>query len=110
MASSEVLRRAVEQLGAPKHRRRFEGALRKRLVGYVAERIASGVSMSEIERELGVSRPTIRRLAREPALVPVRLAEEPGHAAPRLVLRGPHGVVVEGTVDDLASLIIRLHA
>ena len=107
MTNSESLRRAVEQLGGEKHRRRFEGALRRRLVGYVGERVAAGASMSAIEREIGVSRPTLRQLAREPSLVPVRVADEPRETA-KLVLRGPSGVIVEGSVDDIAALLLRL--
>ena len=65
MASGEALRRAVERLGQKPNGRRFEGALRRQLVGYIHERRAAGASLATIERETGVSRPTLRRLSRE---------------------------------------------
>lgn len=110
MAKSKALRRAVERLAAKPRGRRFVGEMRRDLVAYVHERRAAGASLSSIERETGVSEPTLRRLMREGMLVPVEVldAAVDAPASRLLVLRGPCGVVLEGTVDEIASLLRRL--
>jgi hypothetical protein len=65
--------------------------------------------LATIERELGVSGPTLRRLAREGALIPVEVVDAVAPSRP-LVLRSPCGVVVEGSVDDIALLLRRLQS
>jgi hypothetical protein len=74
----------------------------------VRARLADGASLSTIERETGVSRPTLRRLAREGArLVPVEVVEEVTPVRP-LVLHGPFGIVVEASAEEIASVLRRL--
>ena len=109
MAEYEVLRRAVERLGSKPQGRRFEGQLRRRLVAHVHERRAAGASLAAIERELGISGPTVRRLEREGVLVPVEVVDAVAPARP-VVLRSPCGAVVEGAVDDIALLLRRLQS
>jgi hypothetical protein len=109
MAEYEALRRAVERLRGKPQGRRFEGELRRRLVAHVHERRAAGASLATIEGELGVSGPTLRRLAREGALIPVEVVDAVAPARP-LVLRSPCGVIVEGSVDDIALLLRRLQS
>lgn len=110
MARSRALRRAVAGLAAKPQGRRFVGDMRRDLVAYVHERRAAGASLSSIERETGVSEPTLRRLAREGMLVPVEVIDAAVDVpAPRpLVLRGQCGVFVEGSVEEIASLLRRL--
>lgn len=110
MARSRALRRAVERLAAKPRGRRFVGEMRRDLVAYVHERRAAGASLSSIEREIGVSEPTLRRLVQEGMLVPVEVKDAAVDVpTPRvLLLRGPCGVVVEGSVDDIAALLLRL--
>ena len=106
MAEYEALRRAVERLGGKPQGRRFEGELGRRLVAHVHERRAAGASLATIERELGVSGPTLRRLAREGALLPVEVVGEVAPSRP-LVLRSPYGVVVEGCPSMTSHLYNR---
>jgi len=105
-----VLRRAVEALGPVLQRRRFDADLRRRLSAHVRMRVASGAAMSSVARSLDLSGPTVARLLRAaPSLLPVRVTPAPERTE-RLVVRGPCGVSVEGTVDDIAALIVRLAA
>jgi transposase-like protein len=109
-----VLRRSVEALGSVKHRRRFDGDLRRRLGVHACERAAAGTSLAEIARSLDVSWKTMQGFLKSAStsrssLVPVKVITAPEQVKSRLVVRGACGVVVDGaTVAEVAELLARL--
>ena len=104
------LREAVMSLAPMKQSRRFDGALARRIVAHAERRLARGGSVAEICKALDISHPTLTRMLRSKrsssVLVPVEVRDAPRGGS--LVLREPCGVVVEGSVDDLAAIIARL--
>ncbi len=99
------LRRAIAALGATKYLRRYSPALRTRLVALV--RAHREHSIASLARALDMAPQTLERIAghaRAP-LVPVRLIDEPAPSS-QLLVRGPHGIVVDGLdVKGVAELI-----
>lgn len=102
------LRAAIAAL--PTRRRRFPPALRASLRAYVKREVAGGASRSRVAASLGVSQPTVSRLLAEGALatlLPIVVVEEQPAPAPKsIVVRGPHGLLIENLdLDGVAELI-----
>ncbi len=113
-AEAQQLRAAVESLSGPKTQRRYGEQLRRRLGAHARERLSRGESLTAISSSVGVSVPTLARLAKSvSAFVPVAVVttlSPPSIRVSRgLLLRGPCGLVVEGaSVDEVAELFVRL--
>ncbi len=105
-----AFRAAVRQAGRGA-RQRYSAAVRRQGVAYLAPRRASGATASAAARELAVRRDTLLwwtrpRRAFKPGFVPVTVVDGP---ADQIVVRGPHGVRVEGLdVAGVAELLRRL--
>ncbi len=106
------LRRAVEQAGGCGRGKRFPDELKQRMLSYMGARRSAGAKLREIADEVGISWRTVSRwlLHRRVDRVDfnaVHVAAEQRLAD--IVVRGPHGIRVEGLgLDDLAELIRRL--
>ena len=107
-----AFRAAVRQAGPRDARQRYPAALRRQGVAYLAARQASGATASAVARELAVRRDTLLwwtrpRRAAKPGFVPVSVVG--GQPIDQIVVRGPHGVRVEGLdVAGVAELLRRL--
>jgi len=105
------LRAAVIALAPVKQNRRFEGTLAARIVAHTERRLARGDTIAAVCAGLDIAHQTLTRLIDKSkstrALVPVvvREAEREQRA---LMLRGPCGVTVEGSADEIAAVIARL--
>lgn len=89
--------------------RRYPEPLRRRIVEYARLRLNAGIRVTEVCAELGVSHPTVSRMLGDaPApMRRVRLARPStsGEQPATPVVRGPHGLVVEGLgIEDVATL------
>ena len=109
VARRERLRKAIAALMVG-GRRRYPAALRSQIAAYCRERTAAGGSISRVSVELGVSHPTLVRLVAEQPAPMRRVRVIPATVSlpepPRLLVRGPAGLVVEGLdVEGVAALV-----
>ncbi len=89
--------------------RRLPDDLQRRIYDYARDRLAAGTPRSQIGAELGVSGPTLVRLLRKRRFRTVRVTATPEPEAARAVVRGGHGVVVEGLdISGIAALLREL--
>jgi hypothetical protein len=114
MTTTQEGRRLKRQLAAQERGRgkRYDGALRERVVMFAKHRRSEGRSWAEIATELGVAFETVRRWclgrrqARETALAlrPVEVAAV--HERSVLAVVAPSGLRVEGaTVDEVIAIV-----
>ena len=98
------IRRAIASLAGTKYLRRYPAPLRARLVSLV--RAQPKTSVASLARALDMAPQTLARMVAETRrMVPVQVIAEPATSS-ALVVRGPHGVVVEGLdIDGVAKLI-----
>ncbi len=105
------LYRAVKRAGRRGPGRRFPDELREKLIKYLGARRNAGGRLREIAQEVGVNWRTVARWLKPSAAIerfcPVEVVVPP--PVHRAVVRGPHGIVVEGLdLGAIAELIRRL--
>lgn len=116
---ADVLRAEIAALSEFKQARRYPAELKRRVVRWAVREAAAGASVAALCEQLDMGEPTLQRFLGEarPARVSgatagfaqVTVSAAPTPAGERLVLRGPHGVVVEDvSVEALAQLLKRL--
>lgn len=107
MPTNQDLRRIRRHLAElPNGRgRRFSHELRDELGRYARARRAAGATNAAIAVELGVSAPSVARALARRTVVPVRVVEDP--RVQQLMVRGPHGVLVEGLDIEGVALLLR---
>jgi hypothetical protein len=114
MTTADELRHLVLSTARSGPGRGLDPSLRSRLLSYVASRRAAGASWASLGAELGLAGRTLARWSTatpSDAVVPFRPVhvQPPAPTLSPFVLRGPHGVVVEGlSLDDLSDLLRRL--
>ena len=111
MQKENELRRAVARLQRGR-RERFPDDLRARLIAYIHDRRAAGVTLERISEDIGVNCKTVAnwvsRARKQSAFRRVEVAQEQG-AARALTVHGPCGVRVEGmAITDIVDLLRRL--
>lgn len=115
---AEMLRAEIAALSELKQARRYPPELKRRVVRWAVSEVARGASLAGLCEQLDMSEPTLQRFLGEtkaaksdelvPAFARVTVTETMP-AAPRLVMRGPHGLEVDGlSVETLAQLLKRL--
>lgn len=101
------IRADIDALAASKHTRRYPPELKARIAAFARRQLDAGARVSVVAKSLDMAPQTLERIiSEEPTvgLVPVRVLEAP--APPRLVVRAPCGIVVEGLdVSGVAELI-----
>lgn len=104
-----ALRAVIDGLAPTKTSRRYDEALEQRIAEHVRGRLSSGESKMSIRRSLDISGATLSRFLRRRgdtnALIPVHILPERNQ---RLTVRGPRGVEIEGDVEAIAMLLVRL--
>jgi transposase-like protein len=117
----DVLREEIAGLSEKKQARRYPAGLKRRVTRWAARKVAAGASIAGLCEQLDIGEPTLTRfLEAERAKVKGATASFARvtvlEAAPtsstsipeRVVLRGPHEVAVELSVETLAKLLKRL--
>lgn len=111
MSETSSIRRAVQALSSKPCCRRYPPELRVRIAAHVRRELATGKTLWRQAQQLDMGSGTLQRFLAEerPAsLVPVRVVDvdtRPGLVS-SVVVRGGHGVTVEGlSVEDVATLL-----
>lgn len=118
---ASVLRAEIAALSEVKKARRYPAGLKRRVTRWAAREAAAGVSIAALCEQVDIGEPTLTKFleaGRTTAKAPVSFARVTVTEAPvpctststeRIVMRGPHGVAVEGlTIETLAQLLKRL--
>jgi len=103
-----TVRRAIAELARTKYVRRYPPALRARLAALAGAHPEQ--SVASLAKALDMAPQTLERIVAEgrAPVLPVRVVSEQSKVS-TIVVRGPHGIVVEGLdVNELAELIRRL--
>lgn len=90
--------------------RRLSTEAKRRVALYAQRRATEGATLRQIAREVGLGAETVSRVLERttrPALVPVRVVEDPQRA--QVIVRGPGGLTIEGLgLEELAALLREL--
>ncbi len=101
------IREAITSLSRVKQARRFDAKLEARIVAHVKRRLMDGSTLASIRRSLDISEPTLARFLRRGRTSTMVAVEVKAERAP-LMLHGPCGVSISGSVEEIAALISRL--
>jgi hypothetical protein len=117
---AERLRAEIAALSEVRKARRYPAGLKRRVARWAAGEVASGASIAGLAMRIDIGEPTLTRFLDEARKksAPVPMAgfarvkvtkSEPAPSVERIVVRGPHGVAVEGLcIETLAQLLKRL--
>jgi hypothetical protein len=115
----EEIRQQIANLARAKNARRYPQALQARITAHARMRMAAGMSVGAVCRELDVGEPTMNRFLgqRRPSevgraafkRVRVVMRSAPETEGRTYVMRGPCGTCIEGlSVDEVTELLRRL--